>query len=234
MRAIVVCKARSAWSVVWEISVQLAASDLGMKPQPFIAYLRRYRGEMRYRSTQRARNIQRIEFLEQFIARQGTGAELGVHKGHFSQVLLDRLAPQKLYLIDPWYLQGKQWSWGDGNRRVMDALCYVLRKMEDELVSGQVVLLIENDLEALAKMPDGHLDWVYLDTTHQYEQTVKELEVLKVKVKPGGVISGDDWQPDPSHKYYGVCRAVREFVDREKHAVLCVDAKTHQWIIAWK
>jgi hypothetical protein len=172
--------------------------------------------------------------LERCIARRGTGAELGVHKGHFSQVLLDRLAPQKLYLIDPWYLQGKQWSWGDGNRQVMDALCRVLRTMEDQLVSGQVVLMIENDLDALAKMPDGHLDWAYLDTTHQYEQTVKELELLGRKVKAGGVICGDDWQPDPSHKYHGVCRAVREFVEREQQAVLRIDEPTQQWAIAWK
>jgi hypothetical protein len=172
--------------------------------------------------------------LEQFIARRGTGAELGVHKGHFSRILLDRLAPQKLYLIDPWYLQGKHWSWGDGNRRIMDALCRILRDMEDELVSSQVVLLIQNDLEALAEMSDGHLDWAYVDTTHQYEQTVKELALLERKVKPGGIISGDDWQPDPAHKYHGVCRAVREFVDREKDAVLQVDEKTQQWVIEWK
>jgi predicted O-methyltransferase YrrM len=106
--------------------------------------------------------------------------------------------------------------------------------MEDELVSGQVVLLIQSDLEALAEMPDGHLDWVYVDTTHQHEQTVKELALLERKVKPGGVISGDDWQPDPAHKYHGVCRAVREFVDREKDAVLKVDEKTQQWVIEWK
>jgi hypothetical protein len=189
---------------------------------------------MRYRYRQRVRNVHRIAFLERFIARQGTGAELGVHKGHFSQVLLDRLAPQKLYLIDLWYLQGKQWSWGDGNRQVMHALCRVLRTMEDQLVSGRVVLLIENDLDALAKMPDGHLDWAYLDTTHQYGQTVKELELLGLKVKAGGVICGDDWQPDPSHKYHGVCRAVREFVEREQQAVLRIDEPTQQWAIAWK
>ena len=169
-----------------------------------LTYMRRYREDKRQRKKQHARNIERMEFLSRFIVRQGTGAELGVHKGYFSPVLFDRLAPEKLYLIDPWYLQGKQWSWGEGNRRVMDALCRVLRQMEDELVSGKVVLLIDDDLEALAKMPDGHLDWVYLDTTHQYEHTVKELRLLKLKLKPGGVIAGDDWQTDRSHKHYTV------------------------------
>jgi hypothetical protein len=85
----------------------------------------------------------------------------------------------------------------------MDALCHILHKMEDELVSCRLVLLIDDDLQALAKMPDGHLDRVYLDTTHQYEQTAKELQLLKVKVKPGGVIAGDDWQSDPSHRHHG-------------------------------
>ena len=199
-----------------------------------ITYLRRYQEDRRERAAQHARNVNRVELLGRFIARQGTGAELGVHKGYLSPILLDRLAPKKLYLIDPWYLHGKHWSWGEGNRRVMDALCHILHKMEDELVSGRLVLLIDDDLQALAKMPDGHLDWVYLDTTHQYEHTAKELQLLKVKVKPGGVIAGDDWQSDPSHRHHGVCRAVREFIDREDYTLLCADEDSLQWAISSK
>jgi len=52
--------------------------------------------------------------LSRFIAPGGVGAELGVHKGYFSPVLLEGLAPEKLYLIDPWYLQGKEWTWEEG------------------------------------------------------------------------------------------------------------------------
>jgi hypothetical protein len=40
------------------------------------------------RASQRARNIRRIELLKRFIAPGGLGAELGVHKGYFTPVLL--------------------------------------------------------------------------------------------------------------------------------------------------
>jgi len=56
------------------------------------------------------------------------------------------------------------------------------------------VLWIDDDLVALTRMPDEHLDWAYLDTTHQYDQTATELQLLKQKVKPGGIIAGDDWR----------------------------------------
>jgi hypothetical protein len=196
-----------------------------------VAYLRRLRVDIRERRGERAWAAQRAEVLSRYIAREGIGAELGVHKGYFSPVLLERLAPKKLYLIDPWYLSGKQWSWGLGNRRVMDALCRVLLEMEDELVAGRVVLQIDYDLETLKGLPDGHFDWVYLDTTHDYEDTVKELELLKTKVKPGGIIAGDDWREDPFHVHHGVCRAVREFVRQENCKLLCADAKSLQWAV---
>jgi len=124
--------------------------------------------------------------LSRFIAPGGVGAELGVHKGYFSPVLLEGLAPEKLYLIDPWYLQGKEWTWGEGNRRAVDALCRILRELEDELAIGKAVLWIDDDLVALTRMPDEHLDWANLDTTHQYDETARELQLLKQKIKPGG------------------------------------------------
>jgi hypothetical protein len=141
------------------------------------------------------------------------------------------LKPRKLYLIDPWYRQGKCWTWGDGNRNIVDALCTVLHETEDDLVSGRAVLVVDDDLTALAKMPNGHLDWAYLDTNHKYEQSVKELQLLNVKVKAGGTIAGDDWQADPSHKHHGLCRALQEFVDREGYRNLDVDPESTQWAI---
>src|SRR5262249_8240977 len=92
----------------------------------FAAYLRNWDRNGPERAGQRARNIQRIALLSRFIAPGGVGVELGVPKGYFSPVLLEGLAPEKLYLIDPWYLQGKEWTWGEGNRRAVDALGRIL------------------------------------------------------------------------------------------------------------
>jgi hypothetical protein len=217
-----------------QIVLSLRRKAIGLGFAGTITAIVRARQDRRERKGADAKNVNRLEILKHFIAPHGTGAEIGVHKGYFSKMLVDRLEPEKLYLIDPWYLSGKQWSWGEGNRSTVAALCRVLRSMEDRLVSGQVVVVIEDDLKALPAMPDGHFDWVYLDTSHGYEHTTKELEILQKKVKPGGVIAGDDWQPNPAHRHHGVCKAVRELIDREKHTVLCADEKSSQWAIRLK
>lgn len=173
----------------------------------------------------------RARVLERVIKPGGVGVECGVYKGEFSLALLERLAPSRLYLIDPWYLVTREWHWGEGDRSTVSALCNILRRFEDELVSGRVMLRIDDDLVALAQFPDHHLDWAYVDSTHQYARTVQELELLRRKVRPGGIISGHDWQPDPGHKHHGVCKAVREAVDRGEFELVLVDEPTIQWAV---
>lgn len=183
--------------------------------------------------SEEARNDARIRALQNWIGAGLVGAELGVHKGSFSRLLMDRLRPSKLYLVDSWYLQaGREWHWGDGNRNVVDGLCNVLHTMEDELVSGRAFLIIEEDLAALRNMPDASLDWAYIDTSHQYDHTMQELELLKAKVKAGGAICGDDWREDPNHRHHGVCRAVRAFLAREPRLRGPeIDYPSAQWLL---
>ena len=173
----------------------------------------------------------RAAILRQVIEPGGVGAECGVFKGEFSRALLEHLAPRQLYLMDPWYLMTKEWHWGEGDRSTVSALCNILRTFEDDLVSGRVLLKIDDDLKALAELPDHHLDWAYVDSTHLYAPTVKELELLRRKVRPGGIVAGHDWQPDPAHRHHGVCKAVREAVGRGSFELILVDEPTIQWAV---
>lgn len=182
----------------------------------------------------RKKNLARRKFLNQVIPKGGTGAELGVHKGYFTRCILDEAKPCKLHLIDPWYLQGPEWKWDVGNRSTIDALRGLLRTYKTELVNGTVVLNIGEGLEVLGTFDDGYFDWVYVDTTHSYEQTRKELEILKTKVKADGIIAGDDWLVDPGHIHHGVCRAVREFVEKEPYTLLYEGETDFQWAIRRK
>jgi Methyltransferase domain len=169
--------------------------------------------------------------VERWIPTNGVGAELGVHKGYFSRLLMDHVRPAKLFLVDGWYLTaGREWHWGDGNRNVVDALSQVLHTMETELVEGRAILVIDDDLAALNRMEDSSLDWAYIDTSHQYDHTMKELEALKRIIKPRGIVCGDDWREDPNHRHHGVCRAVKEFAAREGTLnFLSVDLPAAQW-----
>ncbi len=201
--------------------------------EDFIAAVRRRAARvLRHRDAHDdARDLARIEVLRRFIAPGGVGAEIGVHKGYFTAHLLRELTPQRLHLVDPWYLLGAEWNWGPPSRSTVDALCSILHRYTDELTAGRVVLHVGWDLEVLAAMPDASFDWVYLDTDHEYESTRLELEVLQRKVTPSGIIAGDDWRSDPDHRHHGVFRAVQEVVATTGYDLLHADDDDQQWLI---
>jgi hypothetical protein len=166
------------------------------------------------------------------IPRGGIGAELGVHRGDFAAELLEIAEPSRLHLVDLWYLFGREWHWGEGGERsTVGALKGVLERFEEELVAGRVVLHIGDDLELLPSFPDGYFDWVYVDSIHIYEHAIKELGVLSTKVRPGGVIAGDDWIEDPEHPHHGVSRAVTKFVESGRGELVYSNADDLQWAV---
>lgn len=143
----------------------------------------------------------------------GTVAELGVDEGEFSAQIRAIARPESLYLIDTWATD----RYHEGKMRLVE------ERFSREIESGEVHVLRERSEEALARFPDGHFDWVYIDTTHQYEQTVEELEISRRKVRAGGVIAGDDYcvGNPPKSLSYGVIPAVHRF---------CVE---HDWGIVY-
>jgi hypothetical protein len=162
----------------------------------------------------------------------GIAAELGVYKGDFSRELLDLAKPERLHLVDLWYLFGREWHFGRrSDRSTVGALKQVLDRCADELVSGRVRLHIGDDLVILETFPDRYFDWVYVDSVHAYEHTRLELEILTRKVKKGGLITGDDWIEDPAHPHHGVCRAVREFVAAAPAELVYAGAEDLQWAL---
>lgn len=179
----------------------------------------------------RAHNVARERFVRKHIRTGAIGAELGVHKGYFTEVLLRAARPARLHLVDPWYLGGTLWTWGRGNRSTVDGLRRVLDVSRDGLATGAVQIHVGGDLEFLEGLPDAALDWAYVDTTHAYDHTCRELQLLHVKVKSDGTIAGDDWRSDPGHKHHGVCKAVREFVASAGYEITHASDDDNQWAI---
>jgi hypothetical protein len=159
------------------------------------------------------------------------GAELGVLHGNFSRILLEYTQARELHLIDPWYLLTDEWPWASGNPSTVDALVKVLKENRDEIHEGRMVVHVQDDLEALERFDDDYFDWVYVDSSHAYEHTRRELDILLDKVKDDGVIGGDDWRPDPSHRHHGVFRAVSEFLERHGFDLLYASEDDLQWFI---
>jgi len=178
---------------------------------------------------ERYKNARRRGVLTSLIPSGGVGAELGVHKGHLTPGLIKWLEPDTLYVVDPWYLLGSTWEWAAGDKSTVNALARTLRRIRPAIETGQARVVVDDDLLFLAGLADGALDWVYLDSSHAYDHTTKELELLVQKVKQNGVIAGDDWQPDPSNRHHGVCKAVREFEASGRLEVFYANAANHQW-----
>ncbi len=158
-------------------------------------------------------------------------AEVGVFRGGWTRHILEVARPKELHLIDGWWeLFGDRFpDWGSytefgqlATRRAYDDTQRVIAQTAPR--ATKVVTHVGDDCAILESFPDDYFDWVYLDTSHTYEDTFKELEVLSRKVKPDGFISGDDWL-DPDHSQaewnggcgvaiYDFCLAENWIVDR--------------------
>jgi Methyltransferase domain len=145
------------------------------------------------------------------------GAEIGVWKGDFSRVLLDHVQPKELHLIDPWRFfddpdhagsfYGGAVAKGQGD---MDAIYEsVVARFDREINCGVVRVHREMSVDAATAFDDASFDWVYVDGDHTYDAVKSDLELYRPKVKPGGLICGDDYGSD---RWPGVARAVDENV----------------------
>jgi len=170
-------------------------------------------------------------FVDKYLPKHGIGAELGVFKGQFTPVLLQYSDAVKLHLVDPWYLVTPHYHWGGGNPSTIDAMTGILKRWRREIEAGSVLLHVGDDRNILQSFPDHYFDWVYVDTTHQYDHTADELHILRHKVKPAGVIAGDDWYPNASHKHHGVFTAVNEFCALQGYSLIYSNADNRQWAI---
>jgi len=177
------------------------------------------------------RSRKRSLFLASLTKPNQIGAEIGVQKGLFTHGILHHCKPKKLHLIDPWYLLGSHWSWANANQSTTKALRNIIYWFREQLSDGSVALHIGFDEEILNQFEDYYFDWVYLDTSHEYEHTKRELIILDKKVKTGGVIVGDDWFTDPGHEFYGQYLAVTEFMKEYNYEFAALDDAAKQFAI---
>lgn len=159
------------------------------------------------------------DFLLRLLPPQGIGAEIGVWMGDFAHRLLQSVRPRQLHLIDPWRFEpmpeyAQAWyggAWAKTQADMDRVHQYVVTRFADRIAAGAVQVHRQSSREAHRAFPDEFFDWVYIDGNHLYEFVKADLANFAPKVKPGGLLCGDDygiagwWQN-------GVQRAVDEFV----------------------
>ncbi|MFD2173055.1 class I SAM-dependent methyltransferase [Rhodobacter lacus] len=126
-------------------------------------------------------------------------AEVGVWEGNFSSRILEICEPKELHLIDPWLYQPEFSNTGFGKKKNEDLMEEKYQMVVDKFKGDDRVKIHRGKSdEMLAALPDGSLDWVYLDGNHNAPFIDHDLEMSLTKVKPNGIISGDDyaWMSD--------------------------------------
>lgn len=141
----------------------------------------------------RNRDEQREKLLS-VMPKGGTVAEIGVWEGEFSHRILAVCKPAKLHLIDPWQFMPE-----------FRNTCFGRLKneftMDDKFAEVQATFAHDARVElhratsedALVTFADHSLDWVYVDGNHNEPYVSKDIALCLQKVKPCGVIAGDDF-----------------------------------------
>lgn len=127
------------------------------------------------------------------------GAEVGVHKGFHARRMFRRIPDLKLLLVDPWAAFGRH---SDAH------LEGVYQKCRQVLKNRNAEYLRKPSIEAAKEVPDGSLDFVYIDGLHDFDNVMIDIILWSQKVKNGGIVSGHDY--GNSYKF-GVIKAVEAY-----------------------
>jgi|SRR5579863_3828516 len=169
------------------------------------------------------------EHILRLAPKRAVCAELGVFRGAFSRRIVRAAQPAELHLIDCWWtVYGDRYpDWG----AYTDYGQLSTRQAYDDARASapEATVHVGDDLAVLAGFPDQYFDWIYLDTSHEYDQTVRELEILARKLKSDGLLLGDDWHDDPTHMHAGVTQAVEEACGRNEWHLIVPGDRFMQW-----
>lgn len=165
-----------------------------------------------------APDIRAAEILNRLdLSRPVIGAEIGVFAGDLSSRLLQCEAAT-LYMVDSWAgagadYEGDSGDWHAGlSQEKQDAYCERAETVT-AFAEDRARILRMSSREAASLVPDGSLDFVFIDADHSYEGCSADIAAWLPKLKPGALLSGHDYA---NHDFpeFGVTRAVDEFVSR--------------------
>lgn len=145
----------------------------------------------------------------------GEGAEIGVQRGIFAETILAAWGGRRLLCVDPWrtFPEGEYPDVANVAQPEHDAL-YAETLARLARFGDRARVIRATSLEAATRVPDGSLDFVYLDAQHHYEAVRADMAAWAPKVRAGGFLCGHDYIEDGDYWFgrMGVTRAVSEFV----------------------
>ena len=180
----------------------------------------------------------RIKVIKKFVKKKIKILEIGVHEGKFSELLLNKFNPEKMYLVDPWKYESdiryeKSWYGGKesplaGQKKLDDRYEQVKFKFQQQIDSGQIILLRKRSEEVFSLFEDNFFDLIYIDGNHTYEYAKADITYSLKKIKKEGSIVCDDygnkgWWND------GVTKAIDQLC--EENVVKKIFVKNNQCVL---
>lgn len=131
----------------------------------------------------------------------GLAAEIGVNQGDFAVQFLKLWQGSKYFAVDPYRPTAQFPQPRDDDKRAAQL----------RLVDPRVQFVEWPGEEWLATLPDGSIDFIYIDADHSYAAADRQIRLAWPKVRRGGMLAGHDFHS----AFPGVVRAVFEFAERE-------------------
>ena len=127
--------------------------------------------------------------------------EIGVHKGEFSQLLLEELKPKKLVLVDPWVAENNEVYnsslygnfEGDGQNIQDSYYNDVLKKFEKEIKNSHIEIFRKQSSD-IFKILNYNFDLIYIDGNHLFEFVLEDLNNSLKFISENGYIILDDYK----------------------------------------
>ena len=166
-------------------------------------------------------------FIFKLLKKNSLCCEVGVWKGDFTQKIVNKINPKKIYLIDPWkdfgsnYFEKISQKYNQDNQNIRYE--FVKKRFKKYIDQKKVLILRKTSSEALDDIKEIKFDFIYLDGNHKYEFIKFDLENYYELLSNHGYMIGDDYRLD------GVKRAVSEFILKKNIKNLIV--KNDQFII---
>ena len=126
-----------------------------------------------------------------FFPKRLSVAEIGVLAGDFSESILIRADPRKLFLVDLWGQQDAA-EYADTANRSDDAQERLYAKVVKRFENSPAVTIIRG--MSTVVMPHlADLDWLYIDANHGYDAVLADLTAAAQCINADGFLAGHDY-----------------------------------------
>lgn len=142
------------------------------------------------------------------------GCEVGVASGSHSYKILRDTQVKKLYCVDPYKTYGDPTN-ARLSQRTFDILYYKVKdRLSEFRERGHIIRAMSASSASYFKK--HQLDFVFLDANHTYKHVKEDLTLWYEKVRPEGIIAGDDY----ATVHPGVPQAINEFFKAKNLTVI--------------